>query len=139
MLPQVLVVDDDDAVRAVIAQLLREAGIEARCARDGGEALEMLQAGQVPDLLLLDLAMPNVDGWHVLAALGEDVRLRALPVIVMTSFASPEDLPAGVPSAHKPVDPDLLLEMVRVQLGARESSPPRRSAPARRARTVSHR
>jgi CheY-like chemotaxis protein len=115
--PCVLVADDDEAVRSVVTELLHRCGMEARCARDGGEALELLHTGGLPDLLLLDLAMPRVDGWRVLDAMAREDRLRALPTVVLTSFGSCEDLPENVPTIHKPVDPDLLLHVIRVELG----------------------
>jgi CheY-like chemotaxis protein len=115
--PQVLVADDDEAMRIVISELLRARGMETYCARDGGEVLELLHMGDLPDLLLLDLAMPRVDGWRVLDALGREDRLRALPTVVLTSFGSLEDLPVTAPTIHKPVDPDLLLHVIGVELG----------------------
>jgi CheY-like chemotaxis protein len=91
--------------------------MDTMCARDGGEVLELLHMGIRPDLLLLDLAMPHIDGWHVLEALGREARFRALPTVILTSFGSCEDLPVNVPTIHKPIDPDLLLHVIRVELG----------------------
>lgn len=59
-----LVVDDDAAVRGFVAMVLRAAGYRVLTAAHGGEALECI-ARQQPDLVLLDLAMPVMDGWHV--------------------------------------------------------------------------
>jgi CheY-like chemotaxis protein len=109
---RVLVVDDDEAVRAIVSAFLRESDIEVTCASDGAEALQRLHAGEAPDLVLLDLCMPNVDGWRVLAALRADEELKTLPVIVLTSLGTVEDLPSEVPVLHKPIDPDALTLIV---------------------------
>jgi CheY-like chemotaxis protein len=109
---RILVTDDDDAVRALVAVLLRKSDVEVRCARDGSDALGQLRAGPRPDLLLLDLCMPRLDGWQVLAALRADEGLRTLPVVVLTSLGTVEDLPHGVPVLHKPIDPDVLCTMI---------------------------
>ncbi|SMB78909.1 response regulator [Deinococcus hopiensis] len=65
-------------------------------ARDGVEALEQLEAGKAaerfPDLILLDLNMPRLDGFEVLAALREDPALRHLAVVVFTTSSAPDDV-----------------------------------------------
>ncbi len=110
---RILVTDDDESVRALVSVLLlRKSDVEVRCARDGSDALCQLRAGPRPDLLLLDLCMPRLDGWQVLAALRADEELRTLPVVVLTSLGAVEDLPRGVPVLHKPIDPDILCAMV---------------------------
>lgn len=113
---RVLVVDDDEAVRTVVSQVLGNAGFDVACASDGREALEQLRDAAPPDLMLLDLMMPYIDGWVVLAALREEGR-EDLPIVVLTSFDSRDGLPARIPVLHKPVDSLVLLEMVRHRLG----------------------
>jgi DNA-binding response OmpR family regulator len=130
----VLVVDDDDAICAIVAAFLQQSDIEVSCARDGAEALERLRGGEETDLVVLDLCMPRVDGWRVLAELRARTDVRPPPVIVVTSFGSVEDLPTGVPVLHKPIDPSLLRMMVEAMLDAASSSsedaPPARAAGA---------
>ena len=85
----VLVTDDDEAVRASVADILGLAGYEVLQAADGGEALRVLDQQSV-HVLLLDMAMPQVDGLSVLEALGPPPP----KVIILSAFAyySPEDI-----------------------------------------------
>ncbi len=80
----VLVVDDDETLRRLIVETLTRDGRELREARDGVEALELI-ADRPPDVLVLDLAMPRLDGFGVLAKLIEQPETRRLPVIVLTA------------------------------------------------------
>src|SRR5262245_32678651 len=80
----VLVVDDDAETRDIIADVLRTRGSEVEEARDGSEALAAMRE-LTPGLVLLDLVMPGlVDGWGVLRHVERDVRLREIPVCVLT-------------------------------------------------------
>jgi CheY-like chemotaxis protein len=112
----VLVVDDDPAVRAVVSETLRGAGCEVVCASDGRQALEAMQAGPLPDLVLLDLMMPRMSGWQVLDAMRRVIRLSAVPVVVLTASDVQEHLHPHYPVLHKAVDSDLLLAAVRTML-----------------------
>jgi CheY-like chemotaxis protein len=88
MLP-VLLVEDDDDIRDVVAELLRDEGYIVHEVADGEEALAYLyQEGRDPCLILLDLMMPRVDGWQVLSRLRAQDRLIALPVVVMSASAA---------------------------------------------------
>jgi signal transduction histidine kinase/DNA-binding LacI/PurR family transcriptional regulator/DNA-binding response OmpR family regulator len=80
----VLVVDDDPAILDLHCRLVQQAGCRAVCARNGRAALEMLEYTQ-PDLILLDLMMPEVDGFAVLEALRANETTRDIPVIVLTA------------------------------------------------------
>jgi len=81
---QVLVADDDPAVVELVRQLLEEEGWQVNAAADGQQALDQI-AGQHPDLLLLDLMMPVMDGFEVLRRLRGQPRTAALPVVVITA------------------------------------------------------
>lgn len=72
-MPQILVVDDESSIRDVLRVVLADDGHDVRTAGDGREALARLDEG-VPDLILLDLAMPGMDGWHFL----EELHARGL-------------------------------------------------------------
>jgi len=82
---EVLVVDDEASVRDVLRRQLEREGHTVRLATDGAEALAELEASR-PDLVVLDLMMPNVDGFEVLEKLRDDETLRELPVIVFTAM-----------------------------------------------------
>ena len=111
---RVLLVEDnrDDAELAVWA--LREVGItEVAVAWDGTHALELL-GSITPDLVLLDLRLPLMDGLDVLAEIRRDPRLKHLRVIILTSSENPRDMAAcqalGVTAfLSKPLDGELLL------------------------------
>jgi CheY-like chemotaxis protein len=81
---RVLVADDDSAIRRMLTVTLRRQGYETIEASDGGEALAAMRAGQA-DLVVLDLMMPNVTGWQVLAERAADPTLRLIPVVVITA------------------------------------------------------
>ena len=87
----ILVVDDYAVHRDALRSFLRRRGHEVVTAGDGAEALELLKAWR-PDLMVLDLWMPNVDGLAVLAALGEPGREAPCPVIVTTAVTDKDTL-----------------------------------------------
>ncbi len=80
----VLVVEDDPDCQQLLRRMLEEHGHSSRCAKNGLEALSLL-AQQIPDLILLDLMMPELDGFSLLDALKADPRWRSIPVIVVTA------------------------------------------------------
>jgi CheY-like chemotaxis protein len=108
----VLVVDDDEAIRTVTAAVLRADGQEVRCASDGAQALAVMRCGPLPALVLLDLMMPGTSGWQVLQGMYDDPHLATVPVVVLTSLSSLDGLPVGPPTLHKPVDSEVLLDVV---------------------------
>lgn len=86
--PTVLVVEDEPDIRFTVALGLRLAGLEVREAATGEDAIADLQGGTVPDVVLLDLRLPGMDGMAVLRAIKTDERLRRIPVIVLSAHAS---------------------------------------------------
>ncbi len=62
---RILVVDDEEDVQVLVSRILKDAGYEVDRASDGGEAIERFRANR-PDLIVLDLMMPGIDGWGVL-------------------------------------------------------------------------
>jgi chemosensory pili system protein ChpA (sensor histidine kinase/response regulator) len=84
----VLVADDSLSVRRVLSGFLRAAGWEVRVARDGREALELLQdAARLPDVAVFDIEMPRMNGYELLASVRGAPALRKLPVVFLTSRA----------------------------------------------------
>jgi CheY-like chemotaxis protein len=112
---RVMIVDDDDAMRTTLAETLLRGGHDVVGASNGVEALDTMR-GEIPDLVLLDLMMPEMSGWEVLTAMGASPRLAAVPVVVLTAFDDLHDLPSGRPVLHKPMERDLLLDLVRTVL-----------------------
>jgi chemosensory pili system protein ChpA (sensor histidine kinase/response regulator) len=80
----VLVVDDSITVRRVTQRLLERNGMRVLTARDGMDAIALLSE-QVPDVILLDIEMPRMDGYEVAALVRSDPRLRDVPIIMITS------------------------------------------------------
>ena len=83
----VLVVDDDPAIRAFVSELLADEGYEVRAATNGRDALTVLTNWR-PDVILLDLMMPEMDGWAFLATQQRHLELESIPVIVMSASYS---------------------------------------------------
>jgi DNA-binding response OmpR family regulator len=109
----ILVVEDDDDLRRDICSDLTHEGFVARQAQNGLEALLILQEDELPDLILLDLIMPTMNGWAFRAQQEMDARLAHIPVIVMS--AAPLERAAIIASdlVRKPVDIVELLARVR--------------------------
>ncbi len=109
---RVLIVEDDDGIREALAECVTSLGIEVATARDGQEALERLRAATVaPDVLLVDLRMPRLDGHGLLAALHADEKLARIPVVSMTAWNERPRVPVR---AHlsKPFDLDELARLL---------------------------
>ncbi len=107
----VLVVEDDDDSRQELKELLADEGYRVLALADGREALSVL-AQVRPHLILLDLMMPIVSGWEVLAVIESDSRLSEIPVVVVSAYAA--QAPRGVACAlSKPLSIDKLLAAVR--------------------------
>ena len=112
----VLIVEDDADLREMMAQLLTLEGYHIDTAANGREALEYLHEAPRPDVILLDLMMPIMDGWEFRRRQQSDPALADVPVIVLTALdqaqARANDL-NGVDFLKKPLDFDRLLELVR--------------------------
>ncbi len=115
MTPQILVVDDDDDLRPALADVLRDAGYTVSVAANGREAMTAMR-DCAPSLILLDLMMPVMNGWEVLAAMADDPALTAIPVCVVSAMSG--SAPAGVAVLGKPVSVTALLEAVRKHCAA---------------------
>ncbi|MBX5449683.1 response regulator [Thermogemmatispora sp.] len=83
----VLVVDDSPSVRRVVSNMLKQHGWEVQTARDGVEALEMISS-QPPAAVLLDIEMPRMDGYELMATVRSQEQYRTLPLVVLTSRAA---------------------------------------------------
>ena len=118
--PKVLIVDDDAAIRELCATTLHSSGCDVLQAANGEDALELaMTAG--PDVVLLDISMPVLDGFGVAAALRADDRTRRLPLVFITGEDDPgvtervyETGAAGF--FRKPFDPGAVAAFVRVVL-----------------------
>ena len=110
----VLIVEDDADLREMMAQLLSLEGYRSETAANGLEALRFLERGDPPDVILLDLMMPVMDGWEFRRRQVEDPRLSGVPVVVLSAVDQSRTSELGGASfLKKPLDFDRLLELVR--------------------------
>ena len=88
----VLVVEDDDSIREIVCRVLEDEGYVTHTANNGVRGLEQFYM-KLPDLIILDVKMPEMDGWEVLKRLRE---ISGCPVIMLTVFGSTEDIIQGL-------------------------------------------
>lgn len=88
---KILIVDDSADIRLLLSRSLKGAGYEVFQASDGSEVMAAVHSYS-PDLVLLDVSMPKVDGFTALGALKNDPRTRSIPVIMITAKGHPDDL-----------------------------------------------
>jgi CheY-like chemotaxis protein len=112
----VLVVDDDEDLRRTVTMVLAEEGYQVREAANGAEALLLLHDGPLPDVILLDLMMPVMNGEQFRRAQSADPAIAEVPVVVMTAAGAraAETIAAMGPTRvlHKPVGLAPLLDAV---------------------------
>jgi CheY-like chemotaxis protein len=83
--PRLLIVDDDPELRQSAVDALSDAGYDTAVAGNGWEALAATQGPHVPQLILLDLMMPDMNGWQFREAQQRDARIRDIPLVVITA------------------------------------------------------
>ncbi|HEU4405059.1 MAG TPA: response regulator [Polyangiaceae bacterium] len=105
----ILIVEDDDDIRELIAEVLRREGYDVLEAEHGARALEILAEQRTPPcLILLDLMMPIMSGPELIKVLRETDRLASLPVVVVSAGGRPEDAPEARKFVRKPPNLGLL-------------------------------
>jgi DNA-binding response OmpR family regulator len=122
--PIVMVVDDDEMATKAVVQLLGRRGYDMRSAASGAECLAKLAEGEVPDVLVLDVMMPEINGLEVCRTLRSDGRFSDLPVILLTGCDDFETRAAGMKLGVseflcKPFAHHELIERIENQLEAR--------------------
>lgn len=111
--PDILLVDDDEDIRTTVADILCEEGYTVSQAENGRDALEQLGRMQgKPCLVLLDMMMPEMTGEQLLAALAEQQRLAALPIVVLSAHVA-SSVEGARKVVRKPLSPEALLAVVR--------------------------
>lgn len=91
---KVLVIEDDSMLSSMYRMKLEDSGYTAFVANEGKQGLETAKS-EKPDLILLDIMMPMMDGFSVLAEIKEDASLKDVPVIIMTNLGTNEDIDKG--------------------------------------------
>jgi two-component system, chemotaxis family, chemotaxis protein CheY len=126
---RLLVVEDDEDIRSVMSEALESEGYEVARACDGGDALRCARQRR-PDLILLDLMMPRMDGWTFRAEQQADEALSDIPVVIVSAIA-PADAAGLGAAAHlqKPFDLDDLMAVVARHRPSRRDEGPARLRP----------
>lgn len=91
----ILLIEDDSFLIDVYTTKLKEAGFSVRVATDGEEGLRELKE-EVPDLLLLDIVLPSIDGWEFLRRINKDDKLKNLKIIILSNLNQKEDVEKGL-------------------------------------------
>lgn len=123
MLPpstRILVIDDDPDLLVLLSKMLARIGANTQTAETGTEGLNLLKSEHF-DLLILDLMLPDIDGYDVLARIREDSTLDNMPILIMSARADPEAISKGLALGAdgyltKPYLPNTLTSRVRALL-----------------------
>jgi len=128
---RILVVVDDDAIRALLLTILRRRGVKVDSARNGLEAMEHFARCRY-SVLLLDLMMPRMNGYELLEEIAKMTRPQRPIVIVLTAGTEPRNLSAEIVAGtvRKPFDIELLVDTISACLGASEAIEQRDDCPA---------
>lgn len=112
--PTVVVIDDDPDIRAGVSDLLQDAGYQVVCHNSCNTALAHMCQHPPPGLVLVDLLMPGMNAWELVAQMKRRDFLASVPVIAMTGMARPLGSPVSdEKTLRKPIDPARLLDVVR--------------------------
>jgi CheY-like chemotaxis protein len=115
----VLIIDDDAAIQETLGEFLSECGFEVVTARDGADALAVLERTTPrPDVILLDLVMPVMDGYQFRQRQLADPSLMSIPVLIVTGHGDARVSDLGAPVLAKPFDADAIAKQLR-ELAAR--------------------
>lgn len=124
----ILVVDDDPALQKLVVSLIRRAGMETLSAVDAHEAVQHLEGDILPDLILLDLMLPEISGIQFLKKIRAKEDYNSVPVIILSALADPEQIREGLESGAdryltKPYLANNLIKTVRevLQHGRRKA------------------
>ena len=115
---RIWIVDDEADFRMLIRMMLGKEGYDVREVESGERCLELLNEGEVPDLILLDVMMPGLDGWDVCRRIKKNRAISMIPVCILTAKTTPFDAHVSLNKVNanwhlnKPVDREKLLEAV---------------------------
>jgi DNA-binding response OmpR family regulator len=114
---KILIVDDEPHIAQIMKLTLEDSGYEVTVAHDGAKGLEMAKESG-PDLILLDLMLPSIDGYKICRLLKLDEKYQHIPVILVSAMGEPHDIELGEDAGadaflSKPFRPDDILSHVR--------------------------
>ncbi len=118
--PTVMVVDDELLIRETIRAALEHAGFSVMSVDEGSKALDLILTRK-PDLLILDLYMPDVNGWEICRKLKADAATASIPVMIFSGSNEPVDVMSGIDAGAydyitKPIDTEVLVKKIRQKL-----------------------
>jgi CheY-like chemotaxis protein len=114
----ILIIDDDQAIRDSLKMVLELEGYAVATAANGRDGLRELETSpKEPCLIVVDLMMPIMNGWEFLDAIGQDPRLRCLPVLILTAHNERARPLPQRPILRKPIDSERFLKLVRTNCG----------------------
>ena len=121
-MPKILLVEDQEMNRDMLTRRLKKRGYDVDVAEDGAQGIELARSGS-PDLILMDMSLPVIDGWEATRTLKADEATRGIPVVALTAHAMSSDrekaLDAGCDAYEtKPVELPKLLETMEKLLGS---------------------
>jgi CheY-like chemotaxis protein len=119
-MPKILLIEDNEQNRDALARRLQRRGYDVIMAADGQQGIAMAQS-ELPDLILMDLNLPDVDGWEATQIIKKTPKTQVIPIMAMTAHAIAGDqeraLQAGCDDYHaKPVEFTRLLEQIEALL-----------------------
>ncbi len=115
---KIWIVDDEPDFRFLIKTMLEKEGYEVTEVEDGRKCLELIDSGLYPDLILLDVMMPGLDGWDVCKKIKKTQSVSSLPICMLTAKTAPYDFNTSLNKANanwhlnKPIDKPKLLEAI---------------------------
>lgn len=129
--PKIVVVDDDPEILKLITMLLRRIGADSKTFYDGRDALEYL-AKETPDLIVLDLMMPEIDGFDILRKLRRQPRFNHVPVLILSAKADAGSIREGLEQGAdgyvtKPYIANTLIDRIRLLLDSERQVKPQDS------------
>jgi CheY-like chemotaxis protein len=122
MSKRILVVDDDEMVLMALEELLKPEGYEVHAFSSGTEALKKLDEEGGFDLLMMDVIMPEMDGFELCRRVRQKEKYKEVPIVFLTAKSRDEDRAKGLEAGanlflSKPISPDKLIEIVSSTLG----------------------
>jgi DNA-binding response OmpR family regulator len=113
---RILLIEDEQDMAVMVSIRLESAGYYVRLVKDGREGFDIAKR-DMPDLILLDIMLPSMNGYDICSALKVDKRCKKIPIIILTARAQKEDIERGFKSGAdayivKPFDPEYLLARI---------------------------
>ena len=94
-MPKILLIEDEAPIRATLSRFLRLEGVDVVTAENGAQGVAAAR-DHMPDLIICDLLMPELDGYQVLSTLRDDARTAKIPFVLLTASAAPEEHQTGI-------------------------------------------